>query len=118
MSQYLALIDNNPVLTNDVKQIVDEYNSMSDGDKLAIATKIVEKEKKQEKAMDIMANMLRNQKVQIKAYEEKLGRSLTEKEIQIFVNKGSLPALMDDIDKELLREAAKITQQCKQLTGK
>lgn len=100
-----------------VKDIVVKYESLSDGDKLAIATKVIEKEKKQEQAIDIMADMLRSKQTELKVYQAKLGRKLTEKEVEAWVNGLPVPALLDEIDKELLQEGRKKLLQAKKLTG-
>ncbi len=45
MSHFLSIVDNDPKLSSEVKTMVNEFNRMSDGDKLAIASGIVESQK-------------------------------------------------------------------------
>lgn len=69
-----------------------------------------------DKALIVMRDTLREQELEIQAYEKTLGRKLTTDEVSDFITSHSTPALFDKSDSRILSRLNRNLEKSKQLT--
>ena len=71
---------------------------------------------KKDKALQIMATTLSEQEQELEAYEQALGRKLTQQEVNDFIQKNSSPAFLAGSNKRILDRLNKNLALSRQLT--
>ena len=99
----------------DFKKIGEQGGSQAQSDLCPqyIANDIVK-----DKVIEVMACTLREQEYELEAYQKTLGRRLTEKEVNDFIQKHSTPTFFDKADQKIIDKLNRNLQRSKQLTNK
>jgi hypothetical protein len=115
MTNFLSIIQKDDTIKKVIKEDVEKYDSLCLADQAVLGKNLVVTDKQKTIAMGLMRDELRDQQIQIKVYETKLGRKLTDSEIQQFLSSRDPPAIADEVDEELANKLSRRLQQNRRL---
>lgn len=106
---YLEIVARDEQTLNLIKVDLKKYNDLTLSDQAEKGKQLLVSDKQKSIAMDLMRDELRDQQLSIKTYEAKLGRKLTNQELEQYFD-SKKDVIVDEIDKEILGKLSKRLQ--------
>lgn len=93
--------------SNETKQLIMEnvkkYDQLSLADQGVLGRQVVVCDTQKTKLLEVFRDNMRNMQIELNAYEQKLGRKLTDEELSNYLSGQKLSTVVDDVDLKLLK---------------
>lgn len=101
--KILEVACSNPEFKKQLTGNIRKYDQLSLADQAALGKQLVVSDAQKTRGMEVMRDVTRNMEIEINAYQQKLGRKLTDEELSNYLSGQKLSTVVDGVDQNILK---------------